>query len=365
MSQPIQSVTRFVLDYSEKAPNAISSKQYDVNSRIPEITLVDNGVPINLTGAAVRINALMFDGTRAFNNCQIVNAAQGIVRVTLTNQMLAGRGPLGTGGRDEVILADISIHSAGETTILTSPLFVINAQATVRDEAAIESSDEFGAVLDLFRDVWDMREVIRSIDERFGQPADGVRPGNITHPSMFALLNWIQWYLQEYSAAGIAEDVDELLRRVGRFYPITEAHTGAQLHALGMRVGDFAIVTAVNVATVLVAGTNHPPGTIIERTATGTANASFTARGNIGAGRIPRVQRGRVNITAVLGVDVTISSVNMQRAEVNIIRHSRGGTGNTANMHAFLQSSTVLRIENISTFTDTWATVSWEVKTYD
>jgi len=211
-----ESVSRFTLNVDHDIPNIISSKQFDVNSRILEITLINgNGTPVQLNGTAVRINALKWDSTSVFNECEIVNAANGIIRVTLTDQLLSGRAPLGQGGRDEVIIADISIHSEGESRILTSRLFEIRAQVTVRDDVAIESSNEFGAVVLLFQDVWDLRETIRQLREMFGNLDDDHMVDGPPPISFSSALNRTIHWLHENSAAEIVDDVREVLRRIG------------------------------------------------------------------------------------------------------------------------------------------------------
>jgi len=211
-----ESVSRFTLNVDHDMPNIISSKQFDVNSRILEITLINgNGTPVQLNGTAVRINALKWDSTSVFNECEIVNASNGVIRVTLTDQLLAGRAPLGQGGRDEIITADISVHSEGETRVLTSRIFEIRAQVTVRDEAAIESSNEFGAVVLLFQDVWDLRETIRQLREMFGSLDDQHQVPGPPPVSFAGAINSLIWFIQENSAAEVVSDVREVLRRIG------------------------------------------------------------------------------------------------------------------------------------------------------
>lgn len=196
----------------------IKAKQLDANSRFLRVELLqDNGEPLNLTGNKVRFNAKKKDGNTIFNNAVITNAPAGQFTVELTDQTLAI-------GNSEVT-ADITVFSNDETAILTTRTFSIWVQTTIRNDAAIESSNEFGAVVNLFQDVWDMREIIKAIDGRLGDIDDDIpaTPGAAAASfSMFGALNQIWNYMKTQSTAGIVETVNSILSVVNNILGKTE-----------------------------------------------------------------------------------------------------------------------------------------------
>ena len=154
-----------------------------------------------MAGHRVQFNARKPGGTHIMNNAVIIDAAAGVFRVELTDQTLAV-------GNSKVE-ADITIFTNDAKAILTTRTFVIDVQATMRNDAAVESGNEYGAVVTLFQDVWDMRETIRSINTRFGQPGDGVGAGEQAAGSTaMGALNRIWNYLRTQSTAAIVETVN-------------------------------------------------------------------------------------------------------------------------------------------------------------
>ena len=225
MATNINSMTMFI---NADRPHAIVAKQFDAASRFLEVTLVDDsGLPINLTGHRVQFNARKADGTLIKNNAVIVNAAAGRFRVELTDQTLA----IG----DSRVEADITVFTNDAREILTTRTFYIDVQATVRDDAAVESSSEFNAVVTLFQDVWDMRETIRSINDRFGHQGDAVGTGEqVAGASAFAALNRIWNYLRTQSTAAVVEMVGSLITMSNTLLDrTTERATGfARVHLI-------------------------------------------------------------------------------------------------------------------------------------
>lgn len=190
----------------------IHAKQGDANSRFLDVTLLnDNGMPYDLTNNKVRFNALKKDNTTVFNDTIITNATGGQFTVELTDQTLAL-------GNSEV-RADITVFNNTETAILTTRTFSIWVQTTIRNDSAIESSNEFGAVINLFQDVWDMRETIRDMSERMGERDDDLQIGDEQVSfSILGALNRIWNYLKTQSTAGIVEAVNEILIKVSSIF---------------------------------------------------------------------------------------------------------------------------------------------------
>ena len=155
MAENYAKITMYV---NRDVEDVIKAKQFDAASRFLDITLVqDNGLPYNLTGHRIQFNAMKRDKMFIMNNAEIINAAGGVFRVELTDQTLA----VG----NSIVVADVTIFTDDHKKILTTRTFEILVQSTIRNDDAIESSNEYDSVVRLFQDVWDMRTFIRRIGD--------------------------------------------------------------------------------------------------------------------------------------------------------------------------------------------------------
>ena len=147
------------LEINKDLYNPIQVKQGD-NSRYLLFNLLDNGVPFSLENKTVRVYGLKPDGTKVFNNLTIINAARGLAELQLTTQMLVKPGCL---------KLELVIYEA--TDILSTTKFDIDVIASLRDDAAIESTNEFSALtLGLSKlDEWDkyFKETSGAIEEKY------------------------------------------------------------------------------------------------------------------------------------------------------------------------------------------------------
>jgi len=133
MAQDIQTLN---MDINQNVGEIFTMKQGDTLSRFLQITLSDNGAAINLTDNTVRIYIKKPDGTKVYNDATIVTAASGVVKVEFTSQALAAAGSL----ECELTIGGL------DGSILTSKGFYVTVDKVIRDDAAIESSDEFGFI---------------------------------------------------------------------------------------------------------------------------------------------------------------------------------------------------------------------------
>ncbi len=122
------------LEINKDLYNPIQVKQGD-NSRYLLFNLLDNGVPFSLENKTVRVYGLKPDGTKVFNNLTIINAARGLAELQLTTQMLVKPGCL---------KLELVIYEA--TDILSTTKFDIDIISCIRDDGAIESTNEFSAL---------------------------------------------------------------------------------------------------------------------------------------------------------------------------------------------------------------------------
>ena len=164
------------IDIKEDVFDIITAKQDDTMSRYLDVRLQDGGQPINLTGNEVKIYGRKADGKAFFNNGQITNATSGRCQFELTNQALAVAG---------IVKLEISIWQNNER-ILTTPTFGVHVLPKIRNDDAIESSNEFGALVVLYQKLYDFWMDVENV---LGTTTD--TGGSATEGSVMAKLNKI------------------------------------------------------------------------------------------------------------------------------------------------------------------------------
>ncbi len=123
------------LDVNKPFYEVLHAKQND-NARYLLFNLLNNGVPFVLTDKTVRAYAIKPDGTKIYNDLTIINAINGQAELQLTSQMLAVPG---------MISVELVIFEG--TDILSTVKFVIEVTGNLRNDDAIESTNEFSALL--------------------------------------------------------------------------------------------------------------------------------------------------------------------------------------------------------------------------
>jgi len=151
------------IDVNTKPTDIITEVQADSNSRYLDVYLYDGGVPIDLTGHEVRIYMRKPDNTEIWNNGEITEAANGRCQFLLTTQALARVGVLHT---------QISIWKNNEE-ILSTQIFDISVTESLRTTGSIESSNEYGALVVLFQNLYKAYDLMTEMVQNIGTP-DGV-----------------------------------------------------------------------------------------------------------------------------------------------------------------------------------------------
>lgn len=139
------------LDIDDKMNSYIKSVELDSNSRIWHFHLTVDYQPLNLTGKTVMFRAEKPDKTNVLNDCKIIDAENGIVKVELTRQVNA------VPGHVNCLLKIVG----SDGYVLKTKTFVVDVSKTLTDEPIV-SSDEFGALEAALGKVQD-------IDNRFAQ----------------------------------------------------------------------------------------------------------------------------------------------------------------------------------------------------
>ncbi|MBK1809338.1 BppU family phage baseplate upper protein [Clostridium sp. YIM B02505] len=132
----MKTIREILMDINNRVLTKLEAKQDDVNSRFIQITLLDGNNAINLTGNTVKIFGVKADNTKIFNDVEITDATNGVILIELTNQALAVAGEL---------QCELVIYGS-ENSVLSSKVFTINVLESIRDDSAIESTDEFTAL---------------------------------------------------------------------------------------------------------------------------------------------------------------------------------------------------------------------------
>lgn len=194
---------RLYIEINEEVTDIITAVQNDANSRFLDVTLLDNGQPINLTGEDVKIYMKKPDGTEIFNNGTVTDAVNGRCQFELTTQALGAVGVLET---------QISIWQ-GATTILSTQVFNIYVTTSLISESSVESSNEYGALVVLFQNIYEAYDLMTEMVQKIGVPGPNAQELNLD--TMFEVWDYMIDYLKSNSVAGIVENVTKILTTLG------------------------------------------------------------------------------------------------------------------------------------------------------
>lgn len=123
-------VKTITIDISKKIYETIETKSKDT-SRYLLFKILDNGVPLDLTSKTVRA----YSSANKFNDLVVVSAKDGLCELKLTTEFLGAPG---------LTHVELTIYEGIDT--LSSMIFCINNMACLRNDAAIEATNEFSAL---------------------------------------------------------------------------------------------------------------------------------------------------------------------------------------------------------------------------
>lgn len=189
----------------------ITAVQDDIYSRYLDVNLFENGAAIDLTEHKVRIYIRKKDGTEIFNIGQVTDAESGRVQFELTSQTLAVCGEL---------QCQIIIFNDEETQVLSTNIFKIFVTRSLKSDNAIESSNEYGALVVLFQNIYEALQLMTDMVHKIGNP--GEISNNLNLSTMFEvweyLLNFvIERIAKETNPYVIENKVKELLPKIQSF----------------------------------------------------------------------------------------------------------------------------------------------------
>lgn len=171
---------RLNIEINDEILDIVTAVQDDSFSRYLDVYLTDNGQPIDLTEHTVRIYFEKPDKTFVWNQGEITDATNGRVQFELTNQVLAVCG---------LIYTQITIYNKEEKEILSTRIFKIFVTKSLINCEAIESSNEFGALVVLFQNLYEAYAQLTKLLEIMGVP--GATSGEIGVETAFELWEYV------------------------------------------------------------------------------------------------------------------------------------------------------------------------------
>ena len=130
-------IQNLVLDINKKPFQTITANVGEVASRFIRITILDNNIPMDLTGVTVSLYAEKPDGKKVFNSVAIEDKTNGTVLANLTSQTLVVEG-----------LIKLTLLLVKNGAKLCSKQFLLNVDSSIIDDKAVESTNEFTALVE-------------------------------------------------------------------------------------------------------------------------------------------------------------------------------------------------------------------------
>lgn len=195
-----QVYSKMKIEVKGNITDIITAKQNDSNSRFLDVYLYDDGTQLNLTGTEVRIYMRKPDGSEIFNNGTITEATNGRCQFELTSQALGAYG---------ILKAEISVWK-NNTEILTTQTFDIFVTESLRTSGSVESSNEYGALVVLFQNLYESMDLMTDMVKNFGAPSEIAQSFNAT--TFWQMLEKVAQINQQ---ALENASVSEVLNRIG------------------------------------------------------------------------------------------------------------------------------------------------------
>ena len=158
-----ETYNRLKLDVNVKPGGIITAVQKDSDSRYLDVFLFNNGVPIDLTGHEVRIYMRKPEkGGEIFNDGEITEPENGRCQFLMTTAALEKTGYLKT---------QISIWKDNRE-ILSTQIFNIFVTESLLTTGSIEGSNEYGALVVLFQNLYQSIDLMTDMVQNFGKAGE-------------------------------------------------------------------------------------------------------------------------------------------------------------------------------------------------
>ena len=121
-----------VVDITQRNYNTIQTIQYDVDSRYVNVKIVNSGKNVDLTNYMVSIACKKPDGKIVFNETEMVEPKQGLIKFLISEQISSTLGE---------VVCELKIYGKN-SSVLTTQYFTINVTQPIADKT-IQSTNEF------------------------------------------------------------------------------------------------------------------------------------------------------------------------------------------------------------------------------
>ena len=196
MISELKTFYRIYADTRNENTGKIVAKQNDTKTRYLDITVTDNGIPVDLTGCEVRIYGRKKDGTEFYNDGTLQDATKGRCLFEATTQMLSYAG--------HNVNCEVVVFKDNEQILSTMP-FDIFVVESLMGASAIESSNEYGALVVLFQNLYEAYDLMTTMVENIGSPSEVAAQYNLA-------TMWQAWeFLTDYMKTDLTQMIEQAL----------------------------------------------------------------------------------------------------------------------------------------------------------
>lgn len=230
---------RVVLNINQKYVMPIPYTQQGDTARVLTFSILDKGVPFNLTGKTVRAKIVKPDNTKCYNDLTITNATGGECDLKLTNQVLAVAGKVN---------CQLEIKEGDE--LLSTIIFTIDVEPSIDINGAVESTNEFTALLNgiIKLDEWDkyFKETSGKIEEKYTERLNGIN-SSLEEKASKSFLNNEEVYLNRASVNR------KLVKKIGNDVFVYSKKPSSEKEYIRFKLGEGASIGTTNQSV----GTNY------------------------------------------------------------------------------------------------------------
>ena len=154
------------IDVNEPIPEIVIAVQEDINSRYLDVTLTDEGVPIDLTAKRVHFSSARADEVSFYKTGVMTNAKKGRCQFELTRGELKAANTL---------YGQIEIWTSDNEKVLTTHIITIDVVESLRVQGNIESSNEYGALVVLYQNMYEIKYDLTQAQKTITETLDTLR----------------------------------------------------------------------------------------------------------------------------------------------------------------------------------------------
>lgn len=154
------------IDVNEPIPEIVVAVQEDIKSRYLDVTLVDEGVPIDLTAKRVHFSSARADEVSFYKTGVITNAKKGRCQFELTRGELKAANTL---------YGQIEVWTSNNEKVLTTHIITIDVVESLRVQGNIESSNEYGALVVLYQNMYEIKYDLTQAQKTITETLDTLR----------------------------------------------------------------------------------------------------------------------------------------------------------------------------------------------